>query len=306
MDTTGFAVVLYSRLHLVVYSRKTLHLVLAMIVIDAVLFHTPMVIFLMGLSMHTDWDPYVTPFEYTQVVGFSIQETVISCIYIRKTAKFLKAGYSTRARKVMTMLIAVQVLVVLMDIALLVIDCIGMFTLKAVLHPFAYGIKLKIEFAVLNLLLNLVKHGSSEADFFGAPAGGGGGGDRGDRGGGGGGGDDDDGSSDRDSASTLPAARSLNRRSWFRNVMDRKEGVASTAKTDIRETLDFNVPWQDTRRDKSGTIDQPLPSLPPAARAPKVMRLDSGSTLQDDVPEKSGDVSMDDVERQYLGRFGCR
>jgi hypothetical protein len=296
MDTTGFAVVLYSRLHLVVYSRKTLHLVLAMIVIDAVLFHTPMIIFLMGLSMHKDWDPYVTPFEYTQVVGFSIQETVISCIYIRKTAKFLKAGYSTRARKVMTMLIAVQVLVVLMDIVLLVIDCIGMFTLKAVLHPFAYGIKLKIEFAVLNLLLNLVKHGSSEADFFGAPGSGGG-----DGGGGGGGG-----SSDRDSASTLPAARSSNRWSWFRNVMDRKEGGASTAKTDIRETLDFNVTWQDTRRDNSGTIDHPLPSPPPAALAPKVTRLDAGSTLQGDVPEKSGDVSIDDVERQYLGRFGFR
>jgi hypothetical protein len=288
MDTTGFAVVLYSRLHLVVYSRKTLHLVLAMIVIDAVLFHTPMVIFLMGLSMHKDWDPYVTPFEYTQVVGFSIQETVISCIYIRKTAKFLKAGYSTRARKVMTMLIAVQVLVVLMDIALLVIDCIGMFTLKAVLHPFAYGIKLKIEFAVLNLLLNFVKHGSSEADFVGAPGGGGG----------------DDGCSDRDSASTLPAARSSNRRSWFRNVMDRKEGGASTAKTDIRETLDFNVTWQDTRPDNSVMTVHPLPGPPPAALAPKMMRLDSGSTFQGDVPEKSGDVSIDDVERQYLGRFG--
>lgn len=285
MDTTGFAVVLYSRLHLVVNSRKTLRLVLAMIVFDAVLFHTPMIVFLMGLSLHKDWDPYVTPFEYTQVVGFSIQETVISCIYIRKTAKFLKAGYSTRARKVMTMLIAVQVLVVLIDIALLVIDCIGMFTLKAVLHPFAYGIKLKIEFAVLNLLLNLVKHGSSLGDFFGAHRVGDG--------------------SDRDSASTLPAARSSNRWSRFRNVMGRKECGPSPAETDISETLDFNVTWQDTRRDTLATIDHSVPSPLPAALAPNMMRLDSGSTLQGDMPEKSGgDDTIDDVERQYLGRFG--
>ena len=159
MDTTGFAVVLYSRLHLVVQSQKTLRLVLAMIIVNAVLFHTPIIVFLMGLSIHKDWNPYVTPFEYTQVVGFSIQETIISYIYILKTTKFLKSGYSNQLRKVTTMLITVQVLVVLMDIALLVIDCIGMFTLKAVLHPFAYGVKLKIEFAVLNLLLNLVKHG---------------------------------------------------------------------------------------------------------------------------------------------------
>src|ERR1700751_1166472 len=108
-----------------VQSRKTLRLVLAMIIVDAVVFHTPIIVFLLGLSIRKDWDPYVTPFEYTQVVGFSIQETIISYIYILKTIKFLKSGYSNQLRKVATMLITVQVLVVLMDIALLIIDCIG-------------------------------------------------------------------------------------------------------------------------------------------------------------------------------------
>jgi hypothetical protein len=85
MDTTGFSVVLYSRLNLVVQSRKTLHLVLTMIIVDAVLFHTPMIIFLMGISIHKHWDSYVTPFEYTQVAGFSIQETIISYIYVSRS-----------------------------------------------------------------------------------------------------------------------------------------------------------------------------------------------------------------------------
>lgn len=279
MDTTGFAVVLYSRLHLVVQSQKTLRLVLAMIIVNAILFHTPIIVFLMGLSIHKDWNPYVTPFEYTQVVGFSIQETIISYIYILKTTKFLKSGYSNQLRKVTTMLITVQVLVVLMDIALLVIDCIGMFTLKAVLHPFAYGVKLKIEFAVLNLLLNLVKHGGIAGNFFGAP---------------------DGDNWDKDSASAPPIGKPPARRSWFRNAPDR----SSVTKTNIMRRLEFDVTRQDTTRSNSATTVLPLHRPPLTAVAPNMVRLDSGSTLQDSLPEKARDNGMEDVERQYLGNFG--
>lgn len=283
MDTTGFAVVLYSRLHLVVQSRKTLRRVLTMIIVDGVLFHTPMIIFLMGLSIHKNWDPYVTPFEYTQVVGFSIQETVISCIYIQKTAKFLKSGYSDRLRKMMTMLTAVQVLVVLMDIALLVIDCIGMFTLKAVLHPFAYAIKLKIEFAVLNLLLNLVNHGSTAVEFFEDPSGGG---------------------LDTDSVSGLPVGRSPARWSWLRNASSRNNRDSGIAKGDIRKTIGFDVTWQNPTTSNSATMVLPLQSPPPAAVTPNMMRLDSDSTLREDWTDKDEENGIEHVERQYLGNFG--
>ena len=286
MDTTGFSVVLYSRLHLVVQSRKTLRLVLVMIVVDAVLFHTPMIVFLMGLSIHKDWDPYVTPFEYTQVVGFSIQETIISGIYIWKTAKFLKSGYSDKMQKVMTMLIAVQILVVLMDIALLVIDCIGMFTLKAVLHPFAYGIKLKIEFAVLNLLLNLVRHDSDAGNFFFGASNGGGG------------------DSDKSSSSSLPARKPSSSWLWFRHRPNQKVQDPYVAENDIRKTLEFEVTWQDEARNNSATLTLPVQSPPLAAVAPRMMRLDSGSTLQDDLSDKDGEHGIEDIERQYLGSFG--
>jgi hypothetical protein len=283
MDTTGFAVVLYSRLHLVVQSQKTLRRVLVMIIVNAIIFHTPIIIFLMGLSIHKDWDPYVTPFEYTQVAGFSIQETIISYIYILKTIKFLKSGYSTQLRKVTTMLITVQVLVVLMDIALLVIDCIGMFTLKAVLHPFAYGIKLKIEFAVLNLLLNLVKHGGVAGNFFGAP---------------------DGDNWDRDPASDLPIGKPPARWSWFRHTLDHNERHSSAAKDNIMRRLESDVAWQDTTRSNSATTVLPLHRPPLAVVAPNMMRLYSGSTLQDGLPEKARDNDIEDVERQYLGNFG--
>ena len=285
MDTTGFSVVLYSRLHIIVQNQRTLRLVLAMIIVDAVLFHTPMIVFLMGLSLHKDWDSYVTPFEYMQVVGFSIQETIISCIYIRKTAKFLKSCYSHQMHKVMRMLIAVQVAVVLIDIALLVIDCIGMFTLKAVLHPFAYGIKLKIEFAVLNLLLNLVKHESVVGDFFKES-------------------NSDGGNSDSGSASPSPARRSSLWPPWFRNSSNRRQDSLSSAKPDIQKTMEFDVTWQDGMRVRSASMMLPLQSPPLAALAPQMTRLDSGSTLHGDSSDKDEENSIEDIERQYLGSFG--
>lgn len=284
MDTTGFAVVLYSRLHLVVQSRKTLRLILTMIIIDAVIFHTPMIVFLMGLSLHKDWDSYVTPFEYTQVVGFSIQETIISYIYIQKTARFLKSGYSNHLRKVMTMLITVQVLVVLMDITLLVIDCIGMFTLKAVLHPFAYAIKLKIEFVVLNLLLNLVKRSDTASELFGpTPVN----------------------KPDKESATTRPGKKSTDAWPWSRKAStgleERELGIDAT---NITKTLEFEISWQNPTRNDSDAMSPPLRSPSEAAVAPEMLRLDSGSTLRADSSDKDGESSIEDVERQYLGRFG--
>lgn len=48
-----------------------------------------------------------------------------------------------------------EVIVVLSDIAFIVVDGLGYFTLKAILHPFIYGVKLKIEFIALNMLVVL-------------------------------------------------------------------------------------------------------------------------------------------------------
>lgn len=294
-DTTGFAVVLYSRLHLLVDSSRTLKLVLGMIIADAIIFHTPMIVFLMGLSTssHENWAQYVNPFEYTQVVGFSIQETIISGIYIRKTAKYLKTGYSTQLRKVMTLLITVQVLVVLMDITLIVIDCIGMFTLKAILHPFAYAIKLKIEFAVLNLLLNMVKHDRTIGEFF-PPL-----------------------SNDSSSTSTTTTIRGRqpsNTPTWqwpqFLTFKQRKDTDGLLPLPNINtviKTMAFNVVWQDSTRNNSRAIvsDDAVLQKPASTILPsKMTKFDSGSTLRGDVSDGGQQNSIEDVERQYLGNFG--
>jgi hypothetical protein len=103
--------------------------------------------------------------EKIQVVGFSIQETIISLLYIYHASGFLKDVYTRQTYRVMQLLIFAQLMAILFDICLITVDCNNMFTLKVIIHPFAYAIKLKMEFVVLNQLLALIKHGFAPGEF---------------------------------------------------------------------------------------------------------------------------------------------
>ncbi|OAL27253.1 hypothetical protein AYO20_09851 [Fonsecaea nubica] len=166
-NVTGFSLVLYSRLNLVVHDRRIRRAVLAMIVTDAIVLHTPIIIFDFGISSpHPGiWYTPMKVMERIQVVWFSVQETIISLMYIWCTRNFLKDIYSRQTHRVMQLLITAQVVAIVFDIVLITVDCNDMFTLKVVIHPFCYAVKLKLEFIVLNQLLALIKHGIAPSSF---------------------------------------------------------------------------------------------------------------------------------------------
>ena len=85
-NVTGFSFVLYSRLNLVVRDRRILRAVLIMIITDAFLLHTPIIIFDFGISSpHPSiWVKPMEVMERIQVLWFSVQETIISLLYIYK------------------------------------------------------------------------------------------------------------------------------------------------------------------------------------------------------------------------------
>ncbi|KAF2263082.1 hypothetical protein CC78DRAFT_569347 [Lojkania enalia] len=160
-NVTGFSIVLWSRLHLVVGNPQILRGVLAMIIINGIALHTPVVVFEFGLiSRHKD--KYIHPMEVIERVQqtvFSLQETIIGAIYIYHTAQFLNSGYPTRTRTVVRLLVGVQALVIGFDAGLTVFDYKNMLTLKCSIHPFVYALKLKLEFIVLNQLVGVLKKG---------------------------------------------------------------------------------------------------------------------------------------------------
>ncbi|KAI1772532.1 hypothetical protein F4818DRAFT_426272 [Hypoxylon cercidicola] len=151
---SGFSVVLWSRLHLVIVSYpRILRIVLVMIVIDGVLFHVPTIVFQSLVSnapTHVKFLPHMEVFERIQVMGFSIQETIISAVYVWGTLQILKLSLNSKAKNTLALLIIVQVIVVLADVLVIVLDYLEYFTLKAVIHSFVYAFKLQVEFVVLN------------------------------------------------------------------------------------------------------------------------------------------------------------
>ena len=158
---TGFNVVLYSRLHLVVRDRRILLLILAMIITNALCLHIPTVTFQFGLgtSSHARYSDYMDYMERMQITLFTIQETIISSIYIWATVQLLSDGLNVKIRKVLLLLISVQFIVIGLDIAMNTMVYCEEFTLKAVLHSWVYAVKLKLEFVVLNQLLDIVRNG---------------------------------------------------------------------------------------------------------------------------------------------------
>ena len=163
-NVTGFSIVLWSRLHLVVSDSRILRAVLIMILVNGVLMHTPIVVFEFGLISRHKQD-YMRPMEIMERIQqtvFTLQEAVISCLYIFYTARFLNSGYAMHTRKVVRLLVLVQACVIAFDGGLTAFDYKNMFTLKCTLHPFVYALKLKLEFIVLNQLLALVKNGLAQ------------------------------------------------------------------------------------------------------------------------------------------------
>ncbi|KAL8995212.1 MAG: hypothetical protein Q9169_005000 [Polycauliona sp. 2 TL-2023] len=161
---TGQAFVLYSRLHLVVRNQKTLRYVLWMIIVDALCFHIPTIVFTVGINSPNQpfWQPKFNIMERIQLVGFTLQECLISTLYIVSTVRILGSVYHSMTRKVMMQLILINALCIGMDIILIGLEFSQQYTAQASIKPMVYSIKLKLEFTVLNQLMGLSKAGFTE------------------------------------------------------------------------------------------------------------------------------------------------
>ena len=165
---TGQAVVLYSRLHLVVKDPRILRGVLAMIVVDAFCFHIPTTVLTYGSNSH-DPGTYTGAFnvvERLQMTAFCIQEFIISGIYVFSTIRLLRPVYHGRTRKVMMQLIWINMIIIGMDVVLLAMEYGKNYEIEATLKAMVYSIKLKLEFAVLNQLMTLANSSVNSAQHL--------------------------------------------------------------------------------------------------------------------------------------------
>jgi len=160
---TGQSMVLYSRLHLVVHDQRWLRWVLYLIIFDAIGFGIPLLVMAFGANSSNP-APFVgiyTIWDKLQIVVFFVQEFGISVLYIYATIKLLKPAASISQgalRKLLAHLIVVNIVVLIFDITLLATQFTGHFEIQTSYKAAIYSVKLKIEFSVLNRLIDIVQH----------------------------------------------------------------------------------------------------------------------------------------------------
>jgi hypothetical protein len=179
---TGQSLVLYSRLHLIFWNTFWLHMVLAMIIFNAFVLHVPIIILMYGAnsSAANSWTYPYDIYEKVQVTIFCLQELIISAIYIKACFSFFDTEhrlYGDAVRKMRRHLLMVNVVVILLDIPILILEYTGMYNLQTAYKAFVYSVKLKMEFRILNRLIEMTRarddmdrfHNSSSIQMHGVP-----------------------------------------------------------------------------------------------------------------------------------------
>ncbi|KAF9772205.1 hypothetical protein IL306_010109 [Fusarium sp. DS 682] len=172
--TTGQALVLYSRLDLLVKSVTVLKITKWMIILNAVIWHSTITILLFTISTQQklDRNGAFIKVQKVQLAFFCAQDFVLSGLYIWKTMDIIKKKESEfQTPRIIFHLFAINVGIVLVDIVLLAVGFTNNFLWQQGIKAVAYSVKLKIEFAILGKLSDYVHKGgelvSTESPMFG-------------------------------------------------------------------------------------------------------------------------------------------
>jgi hypothetical protein len=104
-----------------------------------------------------------------QMVGFFCQETILSSIYIAETVILLRTSMQVgerRQRQTMQHLIAINMIIISMDLVLLGVEAASLYILQILLKGLVYSIKLKLEFAILSKLVSIVPRPAGALSFI--------------------------------------------------------------------------------------------------------------------------------------------
>lgn len=154
---TGQSLVLYSRLHLFIKDQRVLRALLAMILVDFCLFQVPTTLqkFLSAATNSTTWLSIYHVYERIQLVVFTVQELIISIIYIRAALKWFFPSDRENIQSTRTFLICLNVLCIAVDVAIICEVSTGQWAYEEPSQSLAYSIKLTLEFAVLNKVMDV-------------------------------------------------------------------------------------------------------------------------------------------------------
>ncbi|KAL1793573.1 hypothetical protein ACET3X_008555 [Alternaria dauci] len=155
----GQSVVLYSRLYLISPNLKLLRFIFWMIVVSAICLCVPTIT--LNLRQYTKHPEAYTRgyvvMEKIQMTLFTMQEIFISCVYLLETRKLMRVIFDGKTRKWMWQLVAMNVLLLILDIALLTTEFLDLYMIQTTFKSLVYSFKLKVEFAVLSQIVRVIQ-----------------------------------------------------------------------------------------------------------------------------------------------------
>lgn len=160
----GQSIVLYSRLHLISQNRTLLRFLFWLIIIDTVLLCTPTSVLMLSANI-THKDVYINGYaimEKIQMTVFCAQEFFISSVYLYEVRKVMKYIIEGSIRRIMWQLIAMNVLIIMLDVALLTVEFFNYYMIETTLKALVYSVKLKVEFAVLSKIISVVTNNANK------------------------------------------------------------------------------------------------------------------------------------------------
>jgi hypothetical protein len=159
---SGFSFVLYSRLHLLKPAKKTLNLVLACIIVNAVLFHGPVLIVSIISNIHST-AAVIQAYDVASFteVAFAVQETVLAGMYIYLFIHFTADSKNdSDTRRTLRLLISAECVILTADIVLNVLLYMKLYLPRVMIQALISVVKLQIEFAILNSLVEFAQRKS--------------------------------------------------------------------------------------------------------------------------------------------------
>lgn len=166
------SVVLYSRLHLVSQNTTLLALVRGLILLSLLGIVVPTIVLNAGwtfLPRSATWTRGYDTMERIQVTWFTAQECFISGVYIWHAVRLigLIPSADRRRQKILYELLGVNVIAIILDLAVVVLQYLDYYFAQVVFKATVYSVKLKLEFAVLGLLVSIVySHEGGEGMSF--------------------------------------------------------------------------------------------------------------------------------------------
>jgi hypothetical protein len=159
----GQSVVLYSRLTLITQNQRLIRFVLWLIIVDGIIISVPTILFNAGpfspsmktAEIFSKWNSVV---EKIQLSWFTAQEFFISGVYFWEIRKIFRTTTirESSIRRFLWQLIAMNTLVVLLDIALIILEGFGYYQVVTTFKSLVYSIKLKVELCVLSQLVSAI------------------------------------------------------------------------------------------------------------------------------------------------------